>query len=108
MLHSQIQAFLLTEARERFLRYVRIETRSDENSGKHPSSEGQWNLARLLKQELNALGLEDVLLDEHCYLYATLPASEGISAPSITFCAHIDTSPSESGKMSRAADPRKV
>lgn len=97
MLEPRIQTFLLTEARERFLRYVRIETSSDENSGKHPSSDGQWNLAQLLKQELEDLGLEDVLLDENCYLYATLPASGGISAPSITFCSHIDTSPSESG-----------
>ncbi len=97
MLESRIQAFLLTEARERFLRYVRIETTSDESSGRHPSSEGQWNLARLLKQELEILGLEEILLDENCYLYATLPASDGISSPSITFCAHIDTSPSESG-----------
>ena len=97
MLEPKIQAFLLTEARERFVRYARIDTRSDENSGKHPSSEGQWDLARLLKGELEALGLKEVLLDENCYLYATLSSSEGISAPTITFCSHIDTSPSESG-----------
>ena len=97
MLGSHIQTFLLTEARERFLRYVRINTRSDENSGKHPSSEGQWDLARVLKQELGELELTDVLLDENCYLYATLPASEGSSAPPLTFCSHIDTSPTEPG-----------
>ncbi|PID58583.1 peptidase T [candidate division KSB3 bacterium] len=98
MLTSEIRAFLLNEARERFLRYVRIETTSDENSGRHPSSAGQWNLARLLQQELEELSVDQVLLDDSCYVYARLPASQGVTAPSITFCSHIDTSPSESGQ----------
>ncbi len=91
--------WLLHDARQRFLRYVTIHTTSDEQSGQHPSSPGQWELARMLHQELCALGIHDVTLDEHCYLYATLPASPGAAAsPPITFCAHLDTSPSESGE----------
>ncbi len=97
MLTNKIKDFLLNEARERFLRYVQIETTSDEKSGKHPSTEGQWDLARVLRDELEALNLQDVELDECCYLYATFLASEGVTAQPITFCAHIDTSPSESG-----------
>lgn len=97
MLNDKIKSFLLKEARERFLHYVRIETTSDENSGKHPSSEGQWQLARLLKMELETLSLENVEVDEFCYIYGILPASEGVKAPPLTFCAHLDTSPAESG-----------
>lgn len=97
MLNSIIKEFLLQQARDRFLRYVQMNTTSDENSGTHPSSVGQWDLARTIKQDLEHLDLQDVLLDNYCYIYAVLPASEGIVAPPITFCAHIDTSPSESG-----------
>ncbi|GAK59451.1 peptidase T [Candidatus Vecturithrix granuli] len=99
IINSIIQEFLRNEARERFLRYVQIETTSDENSGTHPSSETQWNLARMVKEELEALRLQDVVLDEYCYVYGTLPTSEGVTAPPITFCAHLDTSSSESGKQ---------
>ncbi len=95
---STLKDFLAHDAKERFLRYVRIDTTSDEYSGTHPSSQGQWDLARLLKDELLALKLENVVLDDTCYLYATLPASAGVSSPAITFCAHIDTSPSEPGE----------
>ena len=98
MLTDEIRDFLLKEAKERFLRYVQIDTTSDEKSGKHPSTEGQWDLAKVLQVELEDLGLQDVELDECCYVYATLQASEGVTAPPITFCAHMDTSPSESGK----------
>ncbi len=94
----ELSQWLLHDARQRFLRYVTIHTTSDEHSGQHPSSPGQWELARLVHQELLDLGIHDVRLDEHCYLYATLPASPGVSSPPITFCAHFDTSPSESGE----------
>ena len=94
---ERIRAFLRKEARERFLRYVRIDTQSDPDSNMHPSSEGQWVLGRLLREELLDLGLSDVELDAHCYGYAALPASEGFVGPAITFCSHLDTSPSESG-----------
>jgi tripeptide aminopeptidase len=103
MLNNQIKDFLLQEAKERFLRYVQINTTSDENSEKHPSSDGQWNLARMLQQELEALNLQNIVLDDVGYVYATLPASGGISAPPITFCAHIDTSPSEPGEHVKPA-----
>ena len=91
--------FLLEEARERFLRYVRVNTQSDSSSGTHPSSEGQWDLARLLAEELEALGLCDVAVDNACFVYARLPASAGAEeAPALTLCAHLDTSPSEPGE----------
>ena len=97
IINPTVQEFLRNEARERFLRYVQIETTSDENSGTHPSSETQWNLARMVKEELEALQLQEVVLDKYCYVYGTLPASTGVTAPPITFCAHLDTSSSESG-----------
>ncbi|MCF8061107.1 MAG: peptidase T [Deltaproteobacteria bacterium] len=89
---------LLREARERFLRYVRVDTRSDPESGAHPSSDGQWDLAGLLAEELDVLGLEGVEVDGGCYLYARLPAAGGVEAPALCLCAHLDTSPSESGE----------
>ncbi len=79
MITSIVQKFLRDDARERFLRYVQIETTSNEHSGTHPSTQTQWNLAKVVNAELEALQLQDVLLDEHCYVYATLPASEGWS-----------------------------
>ena len=72
---DEIRHFLRKEATERFLRYVTIHTSSDPESGNHPSSEGQWTLAKILKEELLALGLQDVKLDDFCYVYGTLPAS---------------------------------
>lgn len=97
MINDEIRDFLLKEAKERFLRYVQVDTTSDGKSGKHPSTEGQWDLAKVLQAELEALNMQDVELDEFCYVYATLPASEGVLAQPLTFCAHIDTSASESG-----------
>ena len=97
MMSPALQTFLRQEASARFLRYVQINTASAEQSGNHPSSPGQWDLARLLKQELHDLQIQDVTLDAHCYLYATLPASAGVHAPPISLCAHLDTSPAESG-----------
>ena len=63
----------------------------------HPSSEGQWVLARILREELLSLGLSHVDLDAHCYVYGSLSASQGCTGPPITLCAHLDTSPAESG-----------
>jgi len=96
-MNEEIRAFLRKQARDRFLRYIRIDTQSDPDSKMHPSSEGQWVLARALKEELIELDLDDVELDAHCYVYATLPASKGFFGPAITFCAHLDTSPAVSG-----------
>ena len=94
---KKIRAFLREQATKRFLEYVRIDTQSDPDSKMSPSSEGQWLLGRILREEIIELGLEDVELDAHCYVYATLPGRAGCVAPPITFCAHLDTSSSESG-----------
>ena len=94
---SEIRHFLRKEARERFLRYVKINTRSDPESGSHPSTQGQWTLGKLLREELLTLGLAEVELDGFCYVYGTLPAADGFKGPAVTFCAHMDTSPSEEG-----------
>ncbi|MFW5699365.1 MAG: peptidase T [Bacteroidota bacterium] len=83
---------------ERFLTYAKIDTQSDPESKQTPSTEKQWNLARHLEKELKALGLEDVSLDEKCYLMATLPANTEKKVPTIGFIAHVDTSPDMSGK----------
>ena len=82
---------------ERFLRYVSFDTQSDDNSGVTPSSAKQMVFAQYLKGELEALGLEEIELDEHGYLYATLPANTEKEVPTIGFIAHMDTSPDMSG-----------
>ena len=82
---------------ERFLRYVSFDTQSDDNSGVTPSTPKQMVFAQYLKGELESLGLEEILLDEHGYLYATLPANTDKEVPTIGFIAHMDTSPDMSG-----------
>ncbi len=83
---------------ERFLRYVSFDTQSDEDGKGCPSTDKQMAFARHLADELKAEGLEDVSLDGHGYLYATLPANTGREVPAIGFIAHIDTSPDCPGK----------
>jgi tripeptide aminopeptidase len=97
MLDFQLQAFLLKEAKERFLRYVQIDTPSDPNSQTFPSTVEQIELARRLQDELTQLQIADTHLDQMGYVYATVPASEGAKGPPITFCSHMDTSPAENG-----------
>ncbi|MEY2963732.1 MAG: hypothetical protein RL754_993 [Bacteroidota bacterium] len=83
---------------ERFERYVQIDTQSDPHSSSVPSTEKQKDLARVLAAELKAMGVTDVELDDNGYIYATVPASEGLKdAPVVCFCAHMDTSPEYSG-----------
>ena len=82
---------------ERFLRYVSFDTQSDENSGVTPSTSKQMVFAQYLKNELEALGFEEIDLDEYGYLYATLPANTDKQVPTIGFIAHMDTSPDMSG-----------
>lgn len=85
---------------ERFLKYVAFPTTSSEESGVTPSTPEQLVLARYLRDELISLGLQDVVLDDLGYLYATLPASEGFDAqglPTVGFIAHMDTAPDMSG-----------
>ena len=84
---------------ERFLRYIKIDTQSDENSETTPSTQKQFNLANVLKQELEAFGLTNISLDEKCYLMATLPANTDKKIPTIGFIAHMDTSPDMPGAV---------
>jgi len=82
---------------ERFLKYTAIDTQSDPESKTSPSTSKQFDLARLLVKELEDLGLEDISLDERCYVMARLAANEEGLVP-IGFIAHMDTSPDLSGK----------
>jgi tripeptide aminopeptidase len=83
---------------ERFLRYVVIDTQSDPASPTCPSTDKQKNLGRLLVSELQAIGITDAHLDEHGYVYATMPATTDKKVPVICFCSHMDTSPDCTGK----------
>jgi tripeptide aminopeptidase len=86
---------------DRFLRYVRIDTRSDENSTSCPSTAKQWDLLRLLHEELLGLGLKGATLDENGYVFATvpsnLPAEHAANVPAVGFIAHVDTAPAITG-----------
>jgi tripeptide aminopeptidase len=112
---------LAEDAAERFLRYVRVDTQSAEDSDTYPSTAKQLDLLRVLVDELKELGLDDAELDEHGYVMATLPATVGGDVPTIGFLAHVDTSPSvsganvqpqriryEGGKLALPADPSQV
>jgi len=83
---------------ERFLRYVVIDTQSDPASPTCPSTEKQKDLGRLLVSELQAMGIRDAYLDQHGYVYATIPANTDKKVPVICFCSHMDTSPDCTGK----------
>lgn len=85
-------------AAERFMRYVQIDTQSDPNSPTQPSTEKQKDLSKILVQELLAIGIVDAELDEHGYVYATIPSNVDKQVPVICFCAHVDTAPDCSGK----------
>ena len=85
-------------ARSRFLRYVTYYTTSDEHTGASPSTERQKDLGNVLMQELEALHLEDIHMDDCGNVLATLPASEGVDAPVIALIAHMDTAPDASGE----------
>jgi tripeptide aminopeptidase len=82
---------------ERFLRYVVIDTQSDPASPTCPSTEKQKDLGRLLAAELREMGLSDAHLDDHGYVYATIPANTAKQVPVICFCSHMDTSPDCTG-----------
>lgn len=87
----------MTSLLERFLRYVRIDTQSDETSSTVPSTAKQLDLCRLLEHECDELELKDVSLDEHGIVMATIPATLGATVPTIAWLAHVDTSPETSG-----------
>jgi tripeptide aminopeptidase len=83
---------------ERFLRYVTIDTQSDQTSDSIPSTEKQKDLGKLLVSELQSIGIADAALDEYGYVYATIPANTSkASVPVICFCSHMDTAPDCSG-----------
>lgn len=84
---------------DRFLRYVQIDTQSDEEGTGTPTTEKQHELARLLVEELTKMGAEEITYDkEHCYVYASIPATEGMEKkPVMGFISHMDTSPAVSG-----------
>lgn len=83
---------------ERFMQYVQIDTQSDPESQTQPSTEKQKDLSRVLVKELKEIGIADAELDEHGYVYATIPATTDKNVPVICYCAHVDTAPDCSGK----------
>ncbi|MGM0636542.1 MAG: peptidase T [Bacteroidota bacterium] len=85
------------EILNRFLTYVKIDTQSDASSSKTPSTEKQWDLANLLKNELEEIGMQEVSIDEHAYVMATLPSTTKKDIPTIGFVAHFDTTPDFTG-----------
>ena len=88
----------MSKVQDRFIRYAKIDTQSDPNSDTCPSTKKQLHLAKELIKELNALGLQDVSLDENGYVMATLPSNIDREVPVIGFIAHMDTAPDASGK----------
>ena len=89
----------MKKAYERLIDYAKIHTTSDEESGLHPSFAGEFDLANLLVKELKEIGMQGVRVDDHCYVYAFLPATPCYeNATKLGFIAHMDTSPEASGK----------
>lgn len=82
---------------DRFISYVTVDTESDPNSNTTPSTAKQWDLANKLVEELKAIGLEDVTIDEHAYIMATLPSNVAHDVPVIGFVSHFDTTPDFTG-----------
>jgi tripeptide aminopeptidase len=97
MFTSPLAEALAPDVLDRFLRYVRVDTQSARDAGRTPSTPGQFDLARMLVAELEAIGLEDVALDDSCYVTATLPATVDGDAPAIGLLAHLDVSPDAPG-----------
>lgn len=88
----------MKSVQERFFEYVKIDTKSDPKSSTHPSSEIQFDLARILEAEMKELGISDVELDENCNVYGLLPSNSNKYLPKVGFMAHMDTSFDFSGK----------
>ncbi|HEX04487.1 MAG TPA: M20/M25/M40 family metallo-hydrolase, partial [Bacteroidetes bacterium] len=107
MITDDMRQFMMKQVRENFLRYVKVWTTSDpENETDTPSTERQWDLARILEKEAHDLGLQDVRLSDHCYMYAILPANEaGKGAPNFCLLAHLDASPDQPGENVK---PRRI
>ena len=88
----------MTDLIQRFLKYVKFDTQSDEETNMTPSTPGQMEFAKYLERELHELGLEEITLDDNGYLMASLPANTSRKVPVVGFIAHLDTSPDMSGK----------
>ena len=87
------------KAYERLLKYVKIHTTSDESSKSNPTTMRQFDLANILVEEMKNLGLKDVRVDDKCYVYGYIEATEGYEdKPKIGFISHMDTAPSASGE----------
>jgi tripeptide aminopeptidase len=99
---NEIPAEVEADVLERFLRYVRVDTQSDPGSTTYPSTAKQRDVGELLARELRELGLSDAAIDEHGYVFATVPGAAG---PTVGLIAHVDTSPDESGEN---VDPQVV
>jgi tripeptide aminopeptidase len=82
---------------ERFIKYVRVDTQSDPENPAFPSTEKQWDLAHILIDDLKAIGMQNITLDDNCYIMATLPSNVDFEVPTIGFISHIDTSPDYTG-----------
>lgn len=81
----------------RFLKYVQVDTQSDPDSKSQPSTAKQLDLARILVSELKEMNIDDAQLDDHGYVYATIPSNTSKQVPVICFCSHMDTAPDSSG-----------
>lgn len=88
---------MMSKVVERFIKYVKYDTRPDEDSITHPTTSGQLELGKELVKELEEIGMEDICLDENGYIMATLPANIDKEVPVVGFIAHMDTSPQVSG-----------
>jgi tripeptide aminopeptidase len=102
---TTLVAQLAEDAAERLIRYVRIDTQSDEESDTYPSTPGQLDLLRLLRDELEQVGLPDAAIDEHGYVTGTLGATVTREVPTIALFAHVDTAREVSGS---SVSPRRV
>ena len=100
-------AFLLfmMNVTDRFLKYVGYGTQSDPNTGLNPSTPGQMEFAHVLKEEMEAIGIQEVELDEFGYVMGVIPSTVERETPAIGFIAHMDTSPEMSG---RHVNPRII
>ena len=86
-------------AYERLLKYAKVYTTSDPESGTHPSAAREFDLAHLLVEEMKSIGIEDAFVDEHCYVYGTLPATPGCEDKhALGLIAHMDTADDASGE----------
>ena len=86
---------------DNFLKYIAFDTQSAEDAASVPSTEKQFALAKLLVEQLKALGVKDVSMSEHCYVYGTIPATAETDCPVVGFLAHMDTSPDFSDENTR-------